>query len=65
MLCCDYADRDDLVRFLDLIKPFVPLLPEISLPETKVPFNQKVMWTGVCLPLQENRYGRRRMKINT
>jgi len=41
------SDRDRVVRFLDLIKPFVPLLPEISLPETKVPFNQKVMWTGV------------------
>jgi len=40
------------VRFLDLIKPFVPLLPEISLPETKVPFNQKVMWTGVCYILK-------------
>jgi len=40
------------VRFLDLIKPFVPLLPEISLPETKVPFNQKVMWTGVCYHLK-------------
>jgi len=52
MLCCDNADSDYLVRFLDLIKPFVPLLPEISLPETKVPFNQKVMWTGVCYHLK-------------
>lgn len=37
------------VRFLDLIKPFTPLLPEVAAPETKVPFNQKLMWTGVCL----------------
>lgn len=36
------------VRFLDLIKPFMPLLPEVAAPETKVPFNQKLMWTGVC-----------------
>lgn len=37
------------VRFLDLIKPFTPLLPEVAAPETnKVPFNQKLMWTGVC-----------------
>lgn len=37
------------VRFLDLIKPFTPLLPEVASPETKVPFNQKLMWTGVRL----------------
>lgn len=36
------------VRFLDLIKPFTPLLPEVAAPETKIPFNQKLMWTGVC-----------------
>lgn len=38
-----------IVRFLDLIKPFTPLLPEVAAPETKVPFNQKLMWTGVCV----------------
>ncbi len=37
------------VRFLDLIKPFMPLLPEVSSPETKTPFNQRLMWTGVSL----------------
>ena len=41
-----------LVRFLDLIKPFTPLLPEVAAPETsKTPFNQKLMWTGVSLSL--------------
>jgi hypothetical protein len=30
----------DTVRFLDLIKPFTPLLPEVASPETKVPFQQ-------------------------
>ena len=36
------------VRFLDLIKPFTPLLPEVASPETsKTPFQQKLMWTGV------------------
>jgi hypothetical protein len=39
-----------VVRFLDLIKPFTPLLPEVAAPETKVPFNQKLMWTGVRTP---------------
>ncbi|CAG8931810.1 unnamed protein product [Penicillium salamii] len=38
-----------VVRFLDLIKPFTPLLPEVAAPETKVPFNQKLMWTGLTL----------------
>lgn len=39
------------VRFLDLIKPFTPLLPEVAAPETsKTPFNQKLMWTGVSIP---------------
>ncbi|TPR01131.1 Cid1 poly A polymerase family protein [Aspergillus niger] len=37
------------IRFLDLIKPFTPLLPEVAAPETKVPFNQKLMWTGLTL----------------
>lgn len=38
-----------VVRFLDLVKPFVPLVPEISLPETKVPFNNRLVWTGLTL----------------
>ncbi|KAL8963154.1 MAG: hypothetical protein Q9193_000540 [Seirophora villosa] len=37
------------LRFLDLIKPFIPLLPEVASPETKIPFNQKLMWTGLTL----------------
>ncbi|KAJ9495724.1 translocon subunit [Exophiala xenobiotica] len=37
------------LRFLDLIKPFTPLLPEVAAPESKVPFNQKLMWTGCTL----------------
>lgn len=32
-----------IVRFLDLIKPFTPLLPEVAAPETKTPFNQKLV----------------------
>lgn len=37
------------VRFLDLVKPFTPFLPEVAAPERKVPFNQKMMWTAVTL----------------
>lgn len=43
------VNLDAIVRFLDLIKPFTPLLPEVSLPETRTPFQQKLMWTGVTL----------------
>ena len=39
----------NVVRFLDLVKPFVPFLPEVQQPETKIPFNQKLMWTGLTL----------------
>jgi hypothetical protein len=35
------------VRFLDLVKPFVPFLPEVQQPETKIAFNTKLMWTGL------------------
>ncbi|KIW04711.1 protein transporter SEC61 subunit alpha [Verruconis gallopava] len=37
------------LRFLDLVKPFTPFLPEIQSPETKVPFQQKLTWTGLTL----------------
>jgi len=38
------------VRFLDLVKPFQPLLPEVQAPETsRTPFNQRLMWTGLTL----------------
>lgn len=37
------------LRFLDLVKPFVPFLPEVQQPETKIPFNQKLMWTALTL----------------
>jgi len=37
------------LRFLDLVKPFVPLVPEIQLPESKVPFNNRLVWTGLTL----------------
>ena len=34
------------VRFLDLIKPFTPLLPEVASPETKTPFQQVCFQIG-------------------
>ena len=37
------------VRFLDLVKPFTPLIPEVQVPETKAPFQQRIIWTSVTL----------------
>lgn len=37
------------MRFLDLIKPLMVVLPEVSSPERKVPFKEKVMWTVFTL----------------
>ncbi|KAF8477837.1 SecY protein [Russula ochroleuca] len=36
-------------RFLNLVRPFLPILPEVSSPDRKVPFHQKVLWTAVTL----------------
>ncbi|KAL1920416.1 uncharacterized protein VTP21DRAFT_793 [Calcarisporiella thermophila] len=36
-------------RFLNLIRPFMFILPEIASPDRKVPFRQKVLWTLVTL----------------
>ncbi|KAH7103429.1 SecY protein [Auriculariales sp. MPI-PUGE-AT-0066] len=36
-------------RFLNLVRPFLPILPEVSSPERKVPFQQKILWTAVTL----------------
>lgn len=34
---------------LDLVKPFLPFVPEVLPPLRKVPFRQRMMWTGVTL----------------
>ncbi|KAH8106601.1 SecY subunit domain-containing protein [Phellopilus nigrolimitatus] len=36
-------------RFLNLVRPFLPILPEVSSSDRKVPFNQKVLWTVTLL----------------
>ena len=38
-------------RALNLIRPFVPFIPEIRAPEKKVSINQRLLWTGACLAL--------------
>ncbi|KAG5437183.1 hypothetical protein PCANB_001160 [Pneumocystis canis] len=36
-------------RFLDIVKPFTSLLPEILSPDGRIPFQQRMLWTGVIL----------------
>lgn len=36
-------------RFLSLIKPVLFLLPEVSTPERKVPFKERLLWTSMAL----------------
>jgi len=36
-------------KFLHLVKPFMAVLPEVSTPERKVPFKEKVLWTAITL----------------
>jgi len=36
-------------RFLNLIKPLMCVLPEVSSPDRKIPFKEKVLWTFISL----------------
>jgi protein transport protein SEC61 subunit alpha len=33
------------MKFLDIVKPVMPFLPEVSQPERKIPFREKAQWT--------------------
>uniref|UniRef100_A0A6B2L2X9 Translocon Sec61/SecY plug domain-containing protein n=1 Tax=Arcella intermedia TaxID=1963864 RepID=A0A6B2L2X9_9EUKA len=37
------------VKFLQLVKPFMAVLPEVSQADRKVPFREKVLWTALTL----------------
>merc|ERR1712157_406901 len=36
-------------RVLDLVKPCMCVLPEVSAPDRKIPFREKVLWTAISL----------------
>ncbi|KAK4684124.1 protein transport protein SEC61 subunit alpha, partial [Tremellales sp. Uapishka_1] len=36
-------------RFLELVRPFMTILPEVTAPERKVTFNHKILWTATTL----------------
>lgn len=36
-------------RFLSLVAPFMSVLPEVSPPDRKIPFREKILWTAITL----------------
>jgi len=38
-----------MVRFLNLVRPIMFVMPEVSSPDHKVPFKEKIMWTLITL----------------
>eukprot|EP00794_Sanderia_malayensis_P007290 gene7290-8105_t len=36
-------------KFLEVLKPFISVLPEVSKPERKIQFREKVLWTAITL----------------
>mmetsp|Transcript_16616 Transcript_16616/g.32190 ORF Transcript_16616/g.32190 Transcript_16616/m.32190 type:complete len:477 (-) Transcript_16616:84-1514(-) len=38
-----------MVRFLQLIKPMMFIIPEVEQPDRKVPFREKMLWTALTL----------------
>ncbi|GAB1598129.1 protein transport protein Sec61 subunit alpha-like 1 [Argonauta hians] len=37
------------IKFLEFVKPFCAVLPEISKPDRKIQFREKVLWTAITL----------------
>lgn len=37
------------MRVLHLVRPFMSILPEVSPPDRKIPFREKVLWTSITL----------------
>ena len=37
------------VKFLECVKPFCAVLPEIEKPQRKIQFREKVLWTAITL----------------
>jgi len=37
------------MRVLHLVRPFMSILPEVALPDRKIPFREKVLWTSITL----------------
>ncbi|EER18604.1 protein transport protein Sec61 subunit alpha, putative [Perkinsus marinus ATCC 50983] len=37
------------MRFLDVFRPVMRLLPETTTPDRRIPFNERMVWTATCL----------------
>lgn len=37
------------VKFLEILRPFISVLPEVSKPERRIQFREKVLWTAITL----------------
>lgn len=37
------------IKFLEFVRPFCQLIPEIQKPDRKIQFREKVLWTGITL----------------
>merc|ERR1711998_694425 len=46
VLCCIMSGK---VRFLTLVRPVMCVLPEVTQPDRKIPFKEKVLWTAITL----------------
>lgn len=42
-----FSSSDDLHSALNLVRPFLPYLPEVAKPDRPIPFNQKVRFLFV------------------
>lgn len=38
-----------MLRFIEFVKPFMVLIPEVSSPDRRIPLREKVLWTAVAL----------------
>merc|ERR1711904_402253 len=43
------SDKMSGVRFLELVRPFMCVLPEVKSPDRPRPFKEKVLWTAITL----------------
>lgn len=37
------------IKFLEVLRPFISVLPEVAKPERKIQFREKVLWTAITL----------------
>jgi protein transport protein SEC61 subunit alpha len=38
-----------MVRLLEIVRPFMNLLPDVSYPDRRIPFREKMLWTTVAM----------------